>query len=311
MNILILGAGAVGGYYGARLLDAGERVSFLVRPARAALLRENGLRIDSPVGNLHLHDLSLVTTEQLRPQYGLVILSCKAYDLHSSLDAIAPAIGPDTAIMPLLNGMAHLDAIEARFGRHTLVPGLCTIASTVDADGTIRHLYRGHGLSFGDIDGGISPRAQGIADSFARANFDTTLSDDIMPAMWAKWVQLATLAGSTTLMRASIGEILQGPGGRGFIEGMIDEALAVARGHGVEPPDFFLQRARKLLTEEGSVLTASMYRDICNGSRVEADHIIGDLIARGDAKGIACERLKLAYLHLKCYEIRRSAATKS
>jgi len=306
MKILILGAGAVGGYFGARLLDSGEDVSFLVRPARAALLEKNGLRVQSPAGDLHLRTLSLLTAEELQPQYDLVMVSCKAYDLVPSLDAIAPAIGSDTTIMPMLNGIAHLEAIEARFGRRSLLPGLCTIASTVDTDGTIHHLNRGHGLTFGDIDGGISVRAQRVFDACRRANFDASLSDDIMPLMWAKWVQLATLAGCTTLMRSSIGDILKSPGGKAFIEGVMSEALAVTRAYGIEPPEHFLQRARKMLTEEGSTLTASMYRDICNGSRVEADHIIGNMIERAANKGICCERLKIAYLHLKCYENQRT-----
>lgn len=305
MKILIVGAGAVGGYFGARLHAAGRDVSFLVRPRRAALLREHGLRVRSPSGDLDLDDVRLVETGALQAQYDLVILSCKAYDLDHAVASMAPAVGPGTAILPLLNGMQHLDVLGRQFGDRAVLGGQCVIASTLDADGVIRHLNSHAGLSFGELAGGSGERARQVQQALEVPGFELKLSDDILQSMWEKWTMLATLASSTSLMRASIGDILQGPGGLAFIEGVLAECAGVAELEGHRPGESFYHRTRGMLTEHGSTLTASMFRDICNGNRIEADHIIGDLVRRGEAKGAKTTLLQLAYLHLKAYEAQR------
>ncbi|TWC69507.1 2-dehydropantoate 2-reductase [Herbaspirillum sp. SJZ099] len=302
MKILIVGAGAVGGYFGARLHAAGRDVDFLVRPQRAALLRERGLRVKSPMGDLTLRDARLLDTTELVPHYDLVVLSCKAYDLESAIESLAPAMGAQTAILPLLNGMQHLDILEQRFGAAAVLGGQCVVAGTLDADGAIVHLNNAAGLTFGERGGGITARAQAICDALSGAGFDVKLSENILQSMWEKWIMLATLASATSLMRASVGDILQGPGGQAFIEGMLAECAGIAGLQGYQPGESFYNRTRGMLTEHGSSLTASMFRDIGNGNRIEADHIVGDLIRRGDAKGAKTTLLQLAYLHLKTYE---------
>lgn len=305
MKILVVGAGAVGGYFGARLQAAGRDVSFLVRPARAALLRQHGLRVKSPAGDLNLRELKLVQRDQLTPQYDLVILSCKAYDLDDAIDSFAPAIGPKTAILPLLNGMRHLDILAEKFGEERVLGGQCVVASTLDAEGIIVHLNAFHGLTFGERTGGTSERVEAIREALSGAGFDVRLSEDILQSMWEKWTMLATLASCTSMMRASIGDILQGPGGLPFLEGVLAECAGVAELQGYKPGEAFYHRTKGILAEHGSTLTASMYRDIANDARIEADHIVGDLIRRGDAKGAKTTLLQLAYLHLKAYEARR------
>lgn len=308
MKILIVGAGAVGGYFGARLQQAGRDVTFLVRDKRAALLREHGLRVKSPAGDLTLRELKLVQSSQLQAQYDLVILSCKAYDLDDAIESVAPAIGGDAVILPLLNGMQHLDRLDQRFGAERVLGGQCVVASTLDAEGVIQHLNPFHGITLGERDGGISPRTAHIGEVLSGAGFDLKVSDNILQSMWEKWTMLATLASSTSLMRAPIGAILQGPGGLAFVEGVLEECASIAELHGYKPGETFYHRTRGMLTEHGSTLTASMFRDIKANARIEADHIVGDLIRRGDAKGAKTTLLQLAYLHLKAYEAQRVSA---
>src|SRR5215469_6901801 len=180
MRILVVGAGAIGGYFGGRLKAAGRDVTFLVRARRAAQLAKTGLVIKSPAGNVELPSPPTVAAENLRTHFDLILLSCKAYDLASAIDSFAPAVGPDTAILPLLNGMAHMDALAARFGAKAVLGGQCVISSTLNAEGRVQHLAPMHYLSFGEQDGAKSPRAQAILAALSGAGFDADLSAAIM-----------------------------------------------------------------------------------------------------------------------------------
>jgi 2-dehydropantoate 2-reductase len=304
MRILVVGAGAIGGYFGGRLAQAGRDVTFLVRPRRAAELARTGLVIKSPAGDAVVPQPRTVTADALREPFDLVLLSCKAYDLDGAIGAFAPAVGAGTAILPLLNGMRHLDVLDARFGRAHVLGGECIIAATVDPGGTIVHLNREHQLAFGDRDGADADRIAAIAAVMTGAGFDARVSDAIVQEMWEKWVFLATLAGATCLMRAAVGDIAQAPGGTAMVLGMLEACGAVARASGHPPRAAFAARARAMLTDAGSSLTASMLRDIERGAPIEAEHIVGDLIQRGEEAGDLA-LLRLAYTHLRAYEIRR------
>ncbi|NNM64723.1 MAG: 2-dehydropantoate 2-reductase [Burkholderiales bacterium] len=311
MRILIIGAGAIGGYFGGRLLQAGQDVTFLVRARRALQLERSGLRIQSPRGDLTLHDPATVQAEHLRTHFDLIVLSCKAYDLDDVIRDMAPAVGPQSAILPLLNGMRHLDALDAAFGRQRVLGGQCMIAATLDADGVIVHLNDTHHLVFGERDGEHSDRARRIAEAFVSAQVDVRASSQIIHEMWEKWVFLTTLASGTCLMRAPIGAILAAPSGKAVIEGLLEACLGVSRSAGYAPRAAFLERTRDILTTAGSTLTASMLRDIENGSRIEADHIVGDMLQRRVEAGLespGASLLSVAYSHLKAYEARRAEA---
>jgi 2-dehydropantoate 2-reductase len=300
MRILVLGAGAIGGYFGGRLLQAGCDVTFLVRPARAAKLAETGLVIKSPFGDATLpHPQTVV-----KGTYDLVLLSCKAYDLESAIESIAPAVGADTAIVPLLNGMRHLDVLDQRFGAHRVLGGIAIAALTLDDAGHILHLNKNQTLIFGERDGSRSARAQAIESALSGATFEAKLSEQIVLEMWEKWVLLATLAAETCLMRASVGDIVAA-GGAAFATSMLSESIAIARHAGYPPRDPVRERIGGTVTAEGSTLTASMLRDVERGSKTEADHILGDLIRRGTGDS---PLLSLAYLQLKAYEARRARA---
>lgn len=305
MRMLVVGAGAIGGYFGGRLLESGRDVTFLVRKARAETLARNGLQIRSAQGDADLPSPPTVQAHALNGMFDLVILSCKAYQLSQAIEDMAPAVGEQTTILPLLNGMRHLELLEARFGAERVLGGQCVIPVTLDAEGVVRHLGASAGLSFGERDGSRSPRVERIAEAMANARFDARLSTAILQDMWDKWVFLASLAGMTCMMRAPIGDIVAAPGGEQAILDLLEECRSVAEANGHAPKDTAMQRAHKMLTEAGSSLSASMLRDLEQGSAVEADHVIGDLLARGEAAGLALPLLRLAYLHLKAYEARR------
>jgi 2-dehydropantoate 2-reductase len=308
MRILVVGAGAIGGYFGGRLIEAGRDVTFLVRPRRAAELAASGLVIKSAAGNLTVPSPPTVLADALDTPFDLILLSCKAYDLDGAIAAFAPAVGPQTAILPLLNGMRHLDVLDARFGRERVLGGQCYIAATLDQDRAIVHLNNDHELSFGERDGGRSARIDAVSGAMAGALFKPRASEQILQEMWEKWVFLATLAGGTCLMRAAIGNIVAAPGGKDFMLALLEECRAVAQANQHAPRDDFVERYRAALTAEGSSLTASMLRDIERGAPIEADHIVGDLIRWGsgsDASRGGLTLLRIAYTHLKTYETRR------
>jgi 2-dehydropantoate 2-reductase len=303
MRILIVGAGAIGGYFGGRLLQAGRDVTFLVRPRRAAQLANAGLSIRSPRGDVDIA-APIVTADQLRTRYDLVVLSCKAYDLGEAMESFAPAVGPDTAILPLLNGMAHLDLLERRFGAAAVLGGQCLISATLDGEGRVVHLGDVHSLSFGARDGTHSLRLEAVARCLAGANFDSRLSAAILQEMWEKWVFIATGAGITCLMRATVGDIVAASAAD-LAAALLEECAAIARQQGFAPSEASLQRSRAAFTTAGSGLTASMLRDVERGARTEFDHVLGDLLRRGAALG-GHSLLRIAHAHLAAYEARRS-----
>jgi 2-dehydropantoate 2-reductase len=305
MRILVVGAGAIGGYFGGRLLQAGQDVTFLVRPKRAGELASAGLVIKSPLGDVTLKNPPTVQADTLSEKFDVVLLSCKAFDLDDAIASFAPAVGPKTAIIPLLNGMRHLDVLEKKFGAANVMGGQCAIAATLNAQREVVQLTPMQSLSFGERDGKTTERSKAIAAAITAGNFGGTASDHILHDMWEKWVFLATIAGATSAMRAAVGDIVGAPGGRDFILGVRDECAAVATANGFAPRPAFLERTEAMLTAEGSKLTASMYRDILNRSAIEADQIIGDLIARADAAKSPAPRLRMIFTHLKAYEAQR------
>lgn len=307
-RILVLGAGAIGGYFGGRLLAAGRDVTFLVRPGRAANLAQAGLRIRSALGDASIPRPPTVAADELATRAGepwdLVLLTCKAYDLDAAIAAVAPAVGPGTLVLPLLNGLRHLDVLDARFGPEKVLGGLCVIGSTLGEDGGIVHLNRAHGLVWGARDPVQSDAAASLAPVLAGAGFDGRPSDRIVLEMWEKWVMLATLAAATTLMRAPLGAINANDDGRRFLHGLFDECRAVAAANGFVVRDTVLANVRKMLDEPGSSMAASMYRDIVRQGPTEGAHVVGDLIAR--AGSVPTPLLRLAWVGLQAYEAQRT-----
>ncbi|QOF81721.1 2-dehydropantoate 2-reductase [Variovorax sp. 38R] len=306
MRFLMVGAGALGGYFGGRLLAAGRDVTFLLRPGRAAQLATTGLVVRSPCGDLDLPTPKHVLAQQIDGPYDVVVVGCKAYDLDATMDSFAPAVGPDTVILPLLNGLGHIDRLVARFGEARVLGGLCMISATLDDEGRVLHLNDMHSLSYGERVGGRSARIDAIAAQFAGANFAAMASETIAQDMWEKWVFIASAAGLTSLMHASIGDIVAA-GGEDVALAIFDECCAIAAHNGFAPRPGALTRGRAVVTTAGSPMTASMYKDMARGARVEADHILGDLLARAPRSASPTPSvLRTAYVHLKAYEFRRA-----
>lgn len=309
MRILVIGAGATGGYFGGRLLQHGRDVTFLVREKRADMLAKHGLVIHSATGDACVSSPPAVLASELDSPFDLIVLSCKAYGLQQAMTDMAPAVGPKTAILPLLNGMRQLDLLDARFGPERVLGGQCVIAATLDEQGAVQHLNQSHTITFGERDGGLSGRMQRITETFQDAGFDARPSTTIVQDMWDKWVFLASLAGITCLMRGSVGAIVAAPGGRDATLALFDECCAVAQRAGYPLSEATLARARGVLTEAGSTLTASMLRDLLHGHAIEADHVIGDMLARADRAHPANSLLGVVYSHLKVYESGRAPAS--
>jgi 2-dehydropantoate 2-reductase len=302
VRILVVGAGAIGGYFGARLIAAGRDVTFLVRPRRAEQLRRDGLIVTSPLGDLNLPTPSLVGAENLNGFYDLIIVSSKSYDLEGSIEDFASGVGPKSLVLPLLNGMRHLDVLDARFGMQRVLGGVARISSTLDADGRIHQLGTFNALAFGARGGGTQAAAE-VAESLRVPGFDAHSSADILHEMWEKWVFIAAAASTTSLMRASIGDIMAADA-RDIPLQLLQECGAIAAEHGFAPREAAKAAGLAVLTAAGSPFTASMLRDIEQGSRIEADHIVGDLLRRAP-KSLPAPLLATAYAHLRSYEARR------
>jgi len=305
MKILVLGAGAVGGYFGGRMAEAGADVTFQVRPARAALLAKSGLRIASKFGDLALQP-KCVTEAQVKPDYDVVLFTAKAYDLAGAIDAIAPAMaGKRGCVLPMLNGISHLRLLDERFGRERVLGGVAYIASTLAPEGEIRHLNDFHRIVFGPRVASQQPVCAALAAALAGVKFDWKQLDNIEQAMWDKWVLLATLAGITCLMRAPVGDIVATGAGEKLTLALLAECAAVANAENFPTLEPVLANYRGMLTQKGSMFSASMLRDVESGGQAEGEHILGALLAAARKHGIAAPVLEIAATHLEAYAARK------
>ena len=316
MKILVLGAGGVGGYFGGRLAAAGVDVDFLVRPARAQALAGKGLVIKSPVGDAHV---DIRTLTEVTGPYDAVLLACKAYDLDSAISAIAPAMGPTTGsvtepatvIVPLLNGLKHLDVLGQRFGPERVLGGSCQIGVTVGEGGEIVHLNTLQRLIIGARTPGQTDVAGRLHAEFARGGFEAILSPSVDQELWDKFVFLTSYAAMTTLMRAPIGAIVAANEGAALGREMLAECVATATANGFAPEPAARQRMEGEVTKRGSPGTASMLRDLQRGGRTEHEHIIGDMLARARAAGLAAPLLRVSLANLQANEAVRTGSWKS
>jgi 2-dehydropantoate 2-reductase len=307
MRVLVIGAGALGGYYGACLVRAGADVTFLVRSKRAEQLQRDGLRVVSPHGDFALQPKFLLA-DDLKEAFDVVLVGVKAYSLDDAMSQFAPAVGAGTMILPVLNGLKHIDALTARFGAAQILGGLANVSAGLDADGRVVQFMANQTIVFGETRGALSERVLALEALLKVPGIDVRASDAIMQDMWEKFVQLTTLASITCLMRASIGDILTVPNGEASIFRLFAECCAVATASGYEPRAPFIEFDRKLFTTVNSPLKASMLRDIERGSITEAEHILGDMANRARALGIDTPLLDLARAHVAAYEVGRQRA---
>jgi 2-dehydropantoate 2-reductase len=303
MRILVIGAGATGGYFGARLAQAGRDVTFLLRPGRAAAVRANGIRLTGQ-GPDEVVPAPVVTAGEIDGPYDLVLLTVKNGALESAMDDMAPAVGPGTLILPFLNGMSHLDRLNQRFGVSAVLGGVVIIATTVNQQGDIVRLAPQASLTTGAQPSPTPPDAIGLAAVLDVPGFDFALSTDILADMWSKWVFIATLGAFTCLMRGAVGEIVAQPGGDQLGPAFVAEATAIASANGYPIADAQVGNTTATVTKAGSNLTSSMYRDVVDGHPTESDYILGDLVARGQKHGLESPLFSLAALQLAVHNAR-------
>lgn len=303
MRILVVGAGATGGYFGGRLVQAGRDVTFLVRPGRARVLRERGLRIVGLGEQTVLHP-QLVTADAVEGPYDLVLLTVKESGLLGAVQDLAPTVGPGTLIVPVLNGMRQIDVLVERFGEEAVLGGIAYVMTTIDADGDILRLSGMHRLAYGRRDGRIDDQVRAVHAALSDAGFDTVLSDRILSAMWSKWTFIAALGAVCVLGGGTVGEVAGVPGGIALADAVIAEASSVAAAAGHPVPEKEIAGYRGMLTAQGSDDTSSLFRDLSAGLPVEAEQIFGDLVARAEGLGVPVPSLAAVTVRLRVHNAR-------
>ena len=297
MKILILGAGGIGGYFGAHLIRAGADITYLVRDKRKALLDANGLTIQTPTEAFVVQPQT-ITASSAQPIYDLIILAPKSYDLEDALRSLQGALGHGL-VLPLLNGLDHLDLLDRQLGRERVLGGVAHIAATMSADGSVRRLTDLHRLTVGPRHNLQRDIAHAFWSLCQKTPFESVLTDDIEQALWDKWVFLATLAGMTTLCRGSVGQIVATDYGLQVTTSLYQECLAIAKRSGHAIAAETSDKALAILTAKGSSFTASMLRDLQAGQPTEHDHILGAMVRRGLALNCLSPLMMLAHTHLQ------------
>jgi 2-dehydropantoate 2-reductase len=289
MRALVVGAGSVGGYFGGRLAAAGRDVTFLVSPRRAAEL-SRGLTISSG-GKDTTVPVNTILAGRSAGGFDLIFLAVKAYQLDRAIDDLHPYVGEKTMILPVLNGMKHMDTLRSKFGATHLIGGVAVIATSLGAQGQIVDQASFHDLAYGELSGEKSARIEALDQFLTGAGFDARLSSEIEREMWEKWALLASLGAITCLMDGDIGQVARAPGGIAFAEALIREVANSVAAVWQPLSESFLAKAR-----------SSLYRDMKAGHRVEADQIIGDLLMRASAKGVPTDLLSATFTRLEVYE---------
>lgn len=304
MKILIVGAGGIGGYYGSKLMLAGADITYLLREKRQALIKKQGLVVETPRGSFTVHPKT-VTANELTPIYDLIILAPKAFDLKDALQSIEKA-STNGLILPFLNGLAHIEQLDQRFGKERVLGGIAHIAATITKAGTVQQLTDLHMLTVG----ARAQSQEAIAKAFhawcQKTDFDAVYSENIEQALWDKWTFLSTLAGMTTLCNGSIGEIVATPYGGALARAMYTECCEIAGAHGFAISLGNQTKAIEMLTAAGSPMTASMLRDLNAGNKTEHDHILQEMIRKAEARQLPCNLIKIAYTHIELMQRRQS-----
>lgn len=306
MKILVLGAGGIGGLVGGRLAQHGADVTFLVREKRQAQLQDGGLRIESPQGDAQVQVKTLLKS-QVGPDYDLVMLTAKAYDLDDAIETLRPALAGKAAILPLLNGIAHIERLNKEFGAARVLGGTARMQVTLTPEGVVRQLNDWQTITFGEQDGSESARLQDFKALLAKTGIEAKLSTNIMRDLWLKLVHLATVASATCAMRANIGEIARTPSGTGMLLRLLEINAEIAAQAGHRPDEKFLQTYRDLFATLDAKYEASMLRDLEKGGRIESEQVIGYMLERCRAAGLPDDMHLMAYTHVKAYEQRRDA----
>ncbi|MDG1882873.1 MAG: 2-dehydropantoate 2-reductase, partial [Alphaproteobacteria bacterium] len=278
----------------------GADVTFLVRPKRKALLKANGLKVISPLGNLNL-DPKLMLADELKPVYDIILISCKTYDLDQAIIDLRLTKGRGL-IIPFLNGFTHMKKLDEEFGQDNIMGGVAHISSTVNKDGTIEHFSEFKKLTFGNRNLSKNYVLKEFAEVCAKTKFDVVLSDDINLDLWKKWVFISTVAGATTLFSCSLGEIVKSDLGKKIIIDLFNECRSIAKLYKYDYEDSEADVILKTITTSGSPIKASMQRDVEKKSFTEHEQIFGDLIIKAKKYNFECPILTSCYVRMNVYQ---------
>ncbi|TPG69791.1 2-dehydropantoate 2-reductase [Brevibacillus laterosporus] len=306
MRTLMVGAGAIGGYFGCRLLESGRDVTFLVRPKRKAQLDERGLLIQSVNGDSTVHPDLLLAGEEA-PPFDVIMLSPKAYQLDDAMNDISPYVGENTMIIPLLNGIAHMQLLQERFGADRVLGGLCFIETTLNADGDVVQTSKVHRLTFGEWNGGTSERVERLYEYVKAANASFELSENIQQEAWHKYLFITMLSGITTLTNAAVGPIRDSPYGVELTKQLAEECVSVMKAIGAPISDQLLEMATNAFDQQGYKMKSSMLRDMEKGLPIEGEHLQGYLLRLAEQHGIETPMLRIVYNNVKVYEQKRES----
>lgn len=306
MRFLVLGAGALGGYFGGKLVRGGADVEFLVRPKRAAQLAEHGLVVKAHEGEIRA-PVKTLQTGQLTHSYEVILLCCKAYDLDEAIAAVAPAVGTGSAILPVLNGVRHVAALTNHFGRQHVLGGLTAVNAALTPTGDIvQSPLKIDMTAFGELSGELSKRCLAIQQAFAAGGMNAGMSDAIMASMWAKFVGFCGIAAIATLCRSRVGAIASAPASASFIAATIEECSRIAAAEGYPAPAITVDIIRGIFSETDSTYGPSILVDMEGGRPTEGEHTIGDLVERARRHRISTPILVAALCNLQIYEALRA-----
>lgn len=305
MKILFVGAGAVGALFGAPLHQHGADVHFLLRPARKAQVDAEGLTLELPTGELRIQPRTL-TAGELAHSYDLIVLTNKAPALDSVVADIAPAVGPDTLLLPLLNGLRHLDQLDHAFGPQRVLGGVARTIATQLTPSRIRVSNAYSSLSLGARSPGQRDKAQALWALMTAAGMSAELSEHIMDDMWDKFCRMAALGAANCLLQGTVGEYMRSQAGGAIAVQLFQECVqtAQAAGHPMHPQD--IAGFQRTLTNPNSGFNSSMYRDMRAGLPIEGEHLVGDMLRRGEAAGLACPMLSVANAVVQTYSAKGS-----
>ncbi|MBM3950098.1 MAG: 2-dehydropantoate 2-reductase [Rhodospirillales bacterium] len=287
MRIAFVGAGGVGGYFGARLMAAGNSVAFVARGAHLAAMRQNGLEVKSARGDLRLHPVEASEDARAIGPVDIAVVAVKLYDTEAAAEACCHLIGPGTAVVSLQNGVTGADTLRKAVGPERVFGGIAYIMATIDRPGTIVHTGTMARIVLGEFGGGGSTRVTTFAQALRGAGVDVEESSDIDAAIWGKFAFLAPLSGITSLARATVGPIRRDPGTRALFERAIAETVAVARARGIALPEDAVARTMAFLDGLPDDMGSSMYYDLRHGKRLELPHLSGAVVRLGREAGVA------------------------
>jgi 2-dehydropantoate 2-reductase len=287
MKIAVMGSGGVGGYFGAKLAHSGAEVHFIARGAHLAAMREHGLRIESPTGDLTIQPVNATDNPAEIGPADIVLFAVKLYDTEVAAEACRPLLGPETAVVTFQNGIDGLGVLRRVLGDAHVAGGVTYIAAGIAAPGVIRQTGAMARLIFGELDGSPSSRLQVLLDECKSAGIEATLHPAVLQAIWEKFVMLCTMSGLTTLARQPIGPIRRVPQTRALAEASLWETVAVARAQGVELPSDIIERTMAFFDQVPYEVKSSMLQDLEGGRRLEVSWLSGAVARLGAERGIA------------------------